>query len=83
MSPDSRFFFPQMLLKRASADAQDEFADLKLGLPKQIAFGSADQKPRQIGDLLIDRRPNLVLKQFRLSFLFLTKLIASDHDVSL
>jgi hypothetical protein len=70
-----------MFLKGLRADAQDEVADLKLGLAKQIVLGLADQMAGQLGNLLFDGAANLRFQQFRFPFLFLAE-IMPDHGVS-
>jgi hypothetical protein len=48
-----------VFLKGFDADAQDEIADLKLGLAEQLVLRLADQKTSQISDLLLDGDTNL------------------------
>jgi hypothetical protein len=76
----SRFFFAQVFFKGSRADAQHEIANLKLGLAEEVVLGLANQEPRQIGDLLIDRSANLGLKQFRFTFLFRTEMMHDHGD---
>ena len=70
-----------MLFKDFGTDAQNEFADLKLGLTEQIRLCLADQQSGQRGDLLIDDEANLGFKLFGFLFLFLGEMVP-DHGVS-